>query len=344
MALALRSLRDAELTAIASRDRARAEALKEEFGAKIGCDREALLRSPEIDVVYIATPNHRHHEDCLAAIAAGKAVLCEKPLATNAAEAREIAEAAIARGVFCMEGMWTHFIPAVREAERLAATGALGSGLVITASFGTPVAYDEKNRLFDPLQGGGALLDRGCYPISLALKLLGTPESISSECRYATTGVDTTVVAMLRCPEERFAMIEASIEVYMPNAMTISGSAGRLHLHEPITRPQQLTFSRRTLVAENPAQAKLGAFSQRLVKRLKDRPLLAAFGRLLRNRPRFIGYRSNGYVHEVEEVHRCLRAGRTQSEVAPLSLSVATIEVIDRIKAQARASQGAYRE
>lgn len=120
----------------------------------------ALAALPGVDVVYVATPNHRHEADALAVIAAGKSVLVEKPLATEAAAARRIAEAARGANVFAMEGLWSLCQPVYREAFARIARGAIGETREIMGGFATPIAYDPTSRFWDPGQGG-ALLDRG---------------------------------------------------------------------------------------------------------------------------------------------------------------------------------------
>ncbi len=116
-------LDDAELVAVGSRSQAGADA----FGARFALDRcyptyAELVADPEVDAVYVASPHPMHADDCLLAIEAGKAVLCEKPFTVNAAQARQVVAAARDRGTFLMEAMWTRFLPhMVRVRELLAA-------------------------------------------------------------------------------------------------------------------------------------------------------------------------------------------------------------------------------
>jgi predicted dehydrogenase len=322
---------EARLVAVASRDPARAAASAAALGAVHGGSYADLLAKPDIDVVYVATPNHRHKADCLAAFAAGKAVLCEKPLGMNAAEAREIAAAAERAGVFCMEGMWTHFIPAVVEADRLLHSGAIGTPRTMIASFGAPVAFDPANRFFSPELGGGALLDRGCYPISLALRFFGTVEAITGSSVAAETGVDASSAAILRFAGGGLALIGTSLAAYQSNDLVLSGPAGRLTLHEPITRPTSLSLDRATAIqtGAKPAGKGVKTMLRDIVRKSRLAGLLR---KLVKRTTRHVPYQGNGYVHEIREVHRCLRAGQRQSGVVPLSLSIATMDVIDTLR------------
>jgi predicted dehydrogenase len=330
---ALRYSDEARLLAVASRDGDRANAFAARAGATYSFDSYArLLELPELDIVYVATPNHRHKDDCLQAIAARKAVLCEKPLALSAAEATTIAEAGRKAGLFCMEGMWTHFIPSVVEAEKLLNNGAIGRPVFLSGSFGVPTFFSKENRFFSLTLGGGALLDRGCYPISLALRFLGSVESVSGACVFAETGVDATAAGLIRFAGGALAVIETSLVAYQSNNLVISGTKGRLVLHESITQPRMLSLAVREPV--DPTVKASGGKS--LVRRILGKHgVLAWLTFLVRDRPRYIAYKGNGYVHEIEEAHRCLRSGVTESSTVPLKLSIETLKVIDAIKQSA---------
>jgi predicted dehydrogenase len=333
-AQALRRDPKARLTAVCSRDLTRAEAFAAQAGGAKAYDAlSVMLAAPDLDVVYIATPNHLHREQCLAALAAGKAVLCEKPMGISASEAREIAEAARIAGVFCMEGLWTQFIPAVQEAARRVADGAIGTPRLLTASFGVPTHFDPTSRFFDPAQGGGALLDRGCYPISLALRFMGkTLETLEGTIVRASTGVDETAVAILRFPNGGVAQIAASLSVGLTNELVIAGTEGRIQLHNPITRPTRLSFSRSKAVGEPGDPIKGGGGRSKLRDWAQDNPLVSRAHWALANAPKVYPLGGNGYNHEIAEVHRRLEAGETESPIAPLSLTIATLEVIDALR------------
>jgi predicted dehydrogenase len=330
---ALRCCDEARLLAVASRDSERAKTFAARVGAEYGFGSlAALLDLAELDIVYIATPNHRHKDDCLQALAAGKAILCEKPLALNAIEAGTIAEAGRKAGLFCMEGMWTHFIPAVVEADKLLKNGSIGKPIFLSGSFGVPTVFSKENRFFNRDLGGGALLDRGCYPISLALKFLGAVESVSGACVFAETGVDTTAAGIIRFNGGRLAVIEASLVAYQSNNLVISGTRGRLILHESITRPRTLSLTLCDPIDTSTTRSRVGSAKATIRELVGRRRAFALLSFFARNRPRYIGYKGSGYIHEIEEVHRCLREGVTESSIVPLEMSIATLEVIDAIK------------
>ena len=123
---------------------------------------KALLEDPELDVVYVATAPHEHAEHCLAALHNGKHVLCEKPFAVSVQEATAIKETARSAGLFCMEAMWTRFLPAIIDTIHHIDAGDIGVPQVLMADFGIPVADSGSSRLFDWARGGGSRQRRRC--------------------------------------------------------------------------------------------------------------------------------------------------------------------------------------
>jgi len=336
-AAALRRDGEARLVAVASRDIGRARAFAEGAGAAHAfADLSEMLALPDLDVVYIATPNQMHRAQCLAAIAAGKAVLCEKPMGVTAAEAREVGEAAQAAGVFCMEGLWTQFIPAVAEAARLVADGAIGAPQVMTASFGVPTYFDPASRFFDPDQGGGALLDRGCYPISLALRLMGEADGVDGTVLRAPTGVDETAVATIRFRSGGVAQIAASLVVSLSNDLHIAGPLGAIRLHNPITRPTRLSLTKAKTIGRPGEPATGGGLRSKLRDLAQDSRAFNLLQHAVMGAPRFYPLRGNGYGHEIAEVQRRLRSGETESPIVPISLTVATLRIIDALRGDPR--------
>ncbi len=150
------------VTAVAARDGDRAAAFAAKHGAQHSFGSyEALVASDDVDVVYVSTTHPHHHAQSLMAIAAGKAVLIEKPVCLNAADAREVFAAATKADVFTMEAMWMRLNPLIRKAQQLVADGAIGELRGVRDEFGLGVAFDPGHRLYDIDNGGGALLDIG---------------------------------------------------------------------------------------------------------------------------------------------------------------------------------------
>jgi predicted dehydrogenase len=310
----------ARLVAIGSRSADKARSLARDLGATQGVEGlAALLALADVDIVYVATPNHRHRDDCLAALAAGKHVLCEKPLAMTAADACEIAHAAAHAGRFCMEGLWTHFIPAVAEAERQLAAGAIGEPRLLMGSFGVPTLAPGAAAGPD----GGALLDRGCYLISLALRLFGEVAAVDAQ----GTALSTSVTLTFRNGSR--AMLTASMVEQLDNRFVVGGTGGALTLDD-ITCPTGLRVEQARPVGSG---ARSTGFKARLREGLRlavrQSPLLARLRAAAGGQGRIIPCKGFGYVHEIEETQACIRAGRQQSAIHPLSRSIETLRIIE---------------
>ena len=327
----LRFCPDAEVTAVGSRTAAAADA----FGARHGIPRrhsnyEALAADPNVDVVYIGTPHNLHCQNTLMCLEAGKAVLCEKPFALNAGQAERMIAAARSRRLFLMEAMWMRFIPAVRELRRLLSAGLIGDVRMMEADFGFPAPFDPHGRLFDPALGGGALLDLGIYPISLAYWLFGPPSRVESLAVLGPTGVDEKSAALFAYENGRLAVLHFTLAADAPSGAVIMGTRGRIHVHPPIYRPERLS-----LVVKNipgAASKPRPAWQKRLVRFPLFAPLRkAAAGH--RERPLIFPCRGNGYNYEADEVMRCLGEGRLESQDMPLDETLAIMRTLDRVRA-----------
>src|SRR5438128_11453744 len=176
---------------MASRSPERAIAMLQPYpGVRILDSYDALLADPEVDVVYNPLPNSLHREWTLRALEAGKHVLCEKPIGLNAGEAEEMAAAASDAGKHLMEAFMYRFHPAMRELVA-SSRGAIH----VEASFGFQVREASDIRVH-PALGGGALLDVGCYTVSVARWILGEPDRIVARSSIRN-GVDMTTCALL---------------------------------------------------------------------------------------------------------------------------------------------------
>ena len=317
---------------VASRSKANAE----RFAGVYGVDRphaglEAMLNDDAVDVVYVATPHHRHRDDCLAALAAGKAVLCEKPFATSAAQAEEVLTVAAAAGVFIMEAMWMRFVPAFDAMLDRVNEGWVGEVRSVHADFGVPTELPADSRYLAP-DGGGALLDRGVYPLALCVALLGEPEDVSVQRATLPAGVDETTAILLRYANGALACLTCGLTSYGSNDAVIAGTQGRLELAEPLCRPEAVTFRKAPeLPAATPDMAAPGA-KQKLKQTLRANPLIAAARRLRGSGITRFPVTGHGYAHEIEEVVRCLREGQTQSDCWSWEDTRKVGRLVDRVR------------
>ena len=241
-ALGLRQSERSRLAAVGSRARTGAEA----FAAEFGCDRahgsyDDLLADPDVEAVYIATPHPWHKEWAVAAARAGKHVLCEKPLAMDAAGAEAIVEAAREAGVFLMEAFMYRCHPQTRKVVELVRGGAVGDVRMVQASFGFKAVRDPAGRLFDPALGGGAILDIGCYPVSFSRLIAGAaagrpfldPVEVDGRGRVGDTGVDEAAVGQLVFGSGLLAQVSCSIDARQDNHARVYGTEGALELAWP---------------------------------------------------------------------------------------------------------------
>ncbi len=303
----LESVPGATLVAVASRTPAKLQQFGDAFpGARRHGSYAALVEDPAVDIVYVATTNQLHREHSQLALAARKAVLCEKPFTLDAAEARAVITQARQAGVFCMEAMWTRFLPLMRALPELLASADLGEVRMVRADFGQRMPYAPDSRLFDPALGGGALLDLGIYPLSLAFYLLGRPGAVASEAVLAPTGVDAQSAAVLQYPGGRLALIACSIVAALPTDALIVCEGGHVWIHAPMYRPSEYSLLRYD--ADGQAQD-------------------AGPG------PTRVPFQGNGYNYEAAEAMRCLRAGERESPVMPLDETLAIMEAMDAIRA-----------
>ena len=220
------------VVAVASRDASRAQAFADEFGVERALSSyDELVNDPGVDVVYVASPHSHHPDQALAAIAAGKHVLVEKPMARNAAEARAIVEAARAAGVLAMEAMWTRYLPHIDVLRQVLEGGTIGQPRWVTGSFATRTVVPDTHRLMDPALAGGVLLDIGIYPLSFASFVATTtglpaaPTDLQVMGSLAPTGVDAQVAFQVAYPGLQ-AQLFTSMLTPADDAARVHGEAG----------------------------------------------------------------------------------------------------------------------
>ncbi|PNI29175.1 DHDH isoform 3 [Pan troglodytes] len=187
-----------QVVAVAARDLSRAKefAQKHDIPKAYG-SYEELAKDPNVEVAYIGTQHPQHKAAVMLCLAAGKAVLCEKPMGVNAAEVREMVAEARSRGLFLMEAIWTRFFPASEALRSVLAQGTLGDLRVARAEFGKNLTHVP--RAVDRAQAGGALLDIGIYCVQFISMVFGgrKPEKISVVGRRHETGMKESPVIPL---------------------------------------------------------------------------------------------------------------------------------------------------
>ena len=301
MATALRDVPGAQLVAVASRNAQGAES----FGAQFDVPHrhasyQALADDAGVDIVYIATPHTLHAENALMCLAAGKHVLCEKPFTMHAREAQAVVNLAREKNLFLMEAMWSRFLPAVQEARRLITEGAIGSVQQLQADIGFVASFPPEHRLLNPALGGGALLDIGIYPLSMAAFFLGPVTQVQTLAEMGPTGVDEQAVFSLLHEGGGSSSCACSMRALTPTELTITGTTGRIRLPGRFYKPDHLIVE--------PMHG--------------ERRVVAA------------PYLGNGYTHEAMEAMRCIRAGLLESPLMPHAETLDLMAVLDTMRAQ----------
>jgi predicted dehydrogenase len=297
---------DQRFVAVASRSAERAQS----FAAQHGIGRaygsyDQFVNDPDVDVVYIAAPQSEHLALGLLAIAAGKHVLIEKPLATTAAEARILVEAARNAGVLLMEAMWSRYQPQAAVIRTLVADGVLGDIRGVTADHGQAIPADPQHRLYRRDLGGGALLDLGIYPIQLDSMVLGAPTSITAIGGLADTGVDAYSTLTLTHEGSAQSTLMTTMIARTPTVAAIVGSEARIEMAGPFHVPTTM------LLADNEFMGETLTWTDPTGVALMD-----------------------GLSWEATALARFVGEGRTESPLHTLDETVSILETIDEARRQ----------
>lgn len=242
---ATRAADHAEFVAVASRDAGRARAFADELGLEASYGSyEELLASRAVDAVYVPLPVALHTEWTIKALAAGKDVLCEKPLATSAADAARCFDAAEAAGRHCVEGLMYRHHPQTTLARKLVADGAIGRLAYVRAALTVSVPPDDIRR--SVALGGGALGDLGCYCASAVRLFAGEPTRVAAtQVRDGDAGVDLRMAATLRLPDDVLAQFDVALDLTRRDELELVGTEGRLVVPDPwLCRASHLELSR----------------------------------------------------------------------------------------------------
>jgi len=300
-ATGLKVLDDAELLAVGSRNQESADAFGEKFHVpRRYASYESLAADPDIDAVYIGTLHPFHYHNTLLCLNNGKAVLTEKPFAMNADEAAEMINLAREKQRFLMEAMWTRFNPIITRLRELVAADRIGEVRMLTADFGFRFGWKPEHRLLNPDFGGGALLDVGIYPVSLAFMILGPPATVTSQAHIGEAGVDEQNALIFAYADGAMAVLQSAVRTATPQVAVVNGTRGRITVHSRWWNATRMTVE---VNDTEPEEIHL--------------PLTG-----------------NGYNYEAAEVARCLREGRLESDVMSWDETLEIMRTLDAIRAQ----------
>ncbi|OPZ83976.1 MAG: 1,5-anhydro-D-fructose reductase [Firmicutes bacterium ADurb.Bin419] len=299
----LKYLPDAELIAVASKTKSKALEFAKTFSVEYCYDNYLdLIKNQSVDVVYVATTHNYHYETCVLCIENKKPILCEKPFTVNSKQAEQLIALARQNKVFLMEAMWTRFLPCVIEIERTISEGTIGDVKMFKGDFGIGAKNREGSPkyYFDPYLAGGALLDIGVYPVSFSSMVYKkSPDKIETYGYIGDTNVDEQAAYIFEYGDGKMAVLSSSFIVDMPHDGLICGTKGYIRIPN---------FSRPT----------------RFFVKLSDQE----------EREIEIPFVSNGLQYQAQEVNRCLREGKLESEIMPLDQTLEIMDTLDRLRAK----------
>lgn len=298
MAETIQGMEGVEKYAIASRSLDKAEAFKEKYDfQKAYGSYEDLVKDPDVDLVYIATPHSKHYEDMKLCIENHKAVLCEKSFTVNAKQAKEIKKLAQENNVFVTEAIWTRYMPSRRLIDETIKSGIIGDVKFVTGDLSYPITF--KQRMVDPNLAGGTLLDLGVYGLNFVSMILGDDfEKYNTSVQKIETGVDGNETITLFYPNNVMATVTHSMFVRGSRKGIISGDKGYIVIEN----------------INNPNSIKVYDAEDNLIKDVE------------------IPNQITGYEYQVMECDKCLKEGRIESYSMPLDESIKIMELMDNIR------------
>lgn len=216
--------------AVAARDGERAKEFAQTYGFERWYDNyESLFSDPKVDIVYIGSPHSHHYQQVKQALQAKKHVLCEKPMTVNAKQAEELFALAKENGVILTEATWTRYMPFVAALQEVLQQGVIGTPLSMKCSFGFPVS--DRPRMAQPELAGGALLDLGIYPLTMAAIAFGTDVvEMTSACTKTPAGVDAYNSIILKFAQGQIASLQSNMLCTLDNSATIYGEKGHIFI------------------------------------------------------------------------------------------------------------------
>jgi predicted dehydrogenase len=288
------------VAAVGSRSKESAEEFASHFPGCVPFSSYEDLVASDVDAIYVATPHPMHHANTLLAMKAGKPVLCEKAFTINASQARDLIEYSQTHRIPLMEAMWTRFLPHIHAIKELIKSGALGDIHSVVADHGQYIPYTRAARLWEPELGGGALLDLGIYPLTIAHIVLGAPTKITAIATLTDKKVDLNTSMILNYASGAHATLSCTMAARGSVSAMIAGDKARLELDGYFYAPT----------------------SYRLITREGD---VTEFAK---------NYEGNGLREEAAEFARVVRSGEIESPLMPHATTLLMMEQMDEIRAQ----------
>lgn len=288
------------ITAVASRSKEKAQAFARQYAVDTATDDYALLcQRSDVDIVYIDLPHTLHYSITMCALSNGKHVLCEKPIALNEKQAAQMFSFAKQQGLVLMEAMWTRHLPLLKRIVALVNSEKLGGPRLLKADFTIDDGMRFPNhRLLNPELAGGALLDTGIYPLTLASMLFGDAPNILWSQAHIAGGVDMDNHTILEYPGGKHAILYSGISGSLPEEALILCEKGYVQLH-------QFFYAQQAVVCCNGVVETI-------------------------NEP----FPCNGYEFQLKHMEQCVIEKWPESPVVSHSCSLNILKLMDRLRAQ----------
>jgi predicted dehydrogenase len=298
------------LYAVGSRSSQKAEMFAKKYGAEHWYDRyDRLISDKNVEIIYIATPHNLHYELTKQCLSANKHVLCEKPVTMNQLQFEELRDLAVRKNLFYMDALWTRFLPHIEKLLEYTRNNKAGSIKYLSADFGIKPPHDPAGRLFNPVLGGGSLLDIGIYPVFLSLLILGYPEEIKVTAFKGETGVDESCSMIFKYQSGVFANLFCTFLVNTATIAKISGTKGSITTGSKFFTNTSLEFCPEVGDSINHE----------------------------------FTLKHNGYEYEAEEVMKCIDQGLIESPRLPLDFTSLLMKLLDEIRKNAGISYSSDR-
>lgn len=263
---------------------------------------DTFVKQARVDAVYIATPHTLHCVEALACLQNRLPVLCEKPLAINVKQVDEMIKAAQQHNTFLMEAMWIRFTPGIRQLLKLTGENVVGELVALRADISYQAPYDLKNRYFNPDLGGGSLLDLGVYMVFLAQLLFGKPIKIQANARLSPGQIDESCTMLLSYDGGKYATLESSFVLQTEGMAVVYGKNGKIFIQQP--------WNEKTKgIMVQPYDAESTGYP--------------------------CEWEGRGFQYEIDEVYRCVKAGKIESDFYSHQFSKEVFETMDEVRRQA---------
>jgi len=288
------------LVSVAAMDLGRSREFADKYGSVNAYDSyDQLIAEEGVDVIYVATTHNLHLELVKKCLNGGKAVICEKPLATNARDASELIELSQKKGVLLVEAMWTRCLPAFQKARSWVAAGTIGKVSLIEASFAFNIPFLPDHRLYRPELAGGSLFDAGVYPVEFAIGILDEA-SVKSVglASLAPTGVDEFFSFSLAFPGGALASLSCGFKAKTSWDAAVNGTDGKIVVYEFLSTQRCERFNEKGESVE--------------VFEVKH---------------------DDGFTYEIQHCAELFRNGKTQSPLIPHRDTLACAKVFDELMA-----------